>query len=297
MSSFPLESPVPRAATAQTVAQAIDRAAELQTLPVVLFEAESILQDPRAGAADLADLLQKDTALAGRILKMANSTYYGSRRRISSLPQAIVLLGFQTIKNLTLTVSVVDTFRPRPDVDFEYSAFWAHSLATAIAGETLAKMAGDCDPSAAYMAGLLHDIGRLLVAQHAPSELARVHQVTETGISTRDAEVAVWGEDHASLGARFLTAWDLPDSLVEAVRHHHGISTEPTISDIVQLADLIVSAIGLPCPGSTLPIASDSLNRRLGYDQENLAGWIETVAQQIDAAREFFELVGHAPNL
>lgn len=301
MSALPIGTPQDFAQTytesvpSQSVVEVIDQAAELQTLPVMLFEADSIIRDPHSGAGDLAALLEKDTALATRILRIANSAYYGSRRRIASLPQAIVLLGFQAIKNITLTIKVVETLKPLESIEFDFPRFWGHSLGVAIASDVIARQADIDDAGDAYMAGLLHDLGRLLVAQHAAPSLQRVLELQQDGHSIDEAEKQVWGVGHAGLGARFLHHWDLPPVLVDAVRFHHSPGEPGSLSDVIQLSDIVCSALGLGCPGAPFPAVTDSLNRRLGYDDEILAAWMTPVSEQIQAAQEFFELVGHGP--
>ncbi len=276
----------------------IDRASELHALPVVVFEAQQLIQDSRTNAQDLADLLSKDPAIASRILKVANSAFYGFQKRIGNLAQAIVVLGFQALKNLTLTVGVIDSFRVGSGDDFDYPTFWAHSVATAIAADHIARHAKIPNRSEAYMAGLLHDVGKLVLAQHGPSLYCEVRTLIAQEYTPISAEREILGRDHAELGARFLSRWSLPDELVDAVAKHHEQETpqgDVQLFEVVQLADLLVNSLGLGCVSSGLPSAMEGLSDRLGYDEETLQVWIADIATSLEAASEFFELVGYGP--
>ncbi|MEM7262299.1 MAG: HDOD domain-containing protein [Planctomycetota bacterium] len=276
----------------------IDRASELHALPIVVFEAQQLIADSNTSAKDLAELLSKDPAIASRILKMANSSFYGFQKKIGNLAQAIVVLGFQQLKNLTVTVGVIDSFRTGSDDDYDYPSFWAHSVATAIAADHVARKVKVAKVEEAYMAGLFHDIGKLVLAQHLPSLYSEVRQAVTEGRHSLELEREILGRDHADLGARFLSHWDLPDSLVAAVENHHAACTaegEVTLAEVVQLADVIVNALGLSATASALPEVMERLGERLGYDDATLAEWIEGIATGLENASEFFELVGYGP--
>jgi len=277
----------------------IHRAADLHALPVVAFEAQELIRDQRTSAQDLAKLLSKDPALATRVLKLANSSFYGFQKRIGNLPQAIVVLGFQSVKNLTFTVGVIEKFRPDSAIDsLDYPTFWAHGIATAIAAEKIARNVPGRHTSNAYMAGLLHDIGKLVLVQNAPSLHREVLGRISEGLSLLEAEREVLGRDHAELGARFLQRWNLPVNLIESIASHHAVESpqgEVALCEVVQLADLLINALGIGHSNTELPPIMDKLSERLGYDESTLHGWIAEIATSLEAASEFFELFGYGP--
>lgn len=282
--------------TKDQVSAVIDKAMNLHTLPVVVLEAERLMRDRRTSAQDVAQLIVRDIALAERVLRLANSAYYGFQKRIGNLTQAVVLLGFQTVRNLLLTVSVIESFRPSGDDDFDYPRFWGHSVATAIAATTLARKAGLPDSDEVYVAGLLHDVGKLLVAQHLPELCRQVTALERQGLGTRDSERRVLGYDHSDIGHKIATSWHLPESIAAAVRDHHSPTTESgsgTAAHTIQLADCIVTAWGMGCRHhSKLEEVTPGLSHCLGYDTEKLEKWLETVERSLIEATDFFEYLG-----
>ncbi len=269
---------------------------DLHTLPIIILEADRLMRDPRTSAQQVADLLARDPALAGRILRLVNSPYYGFQRRIGNLTQAIVILGFQTVKNLMLTVSVIESFQGTEVDVFDYPKFWSHSVACAIAAREIARLAKSPHAEKAYIAGLLHDVGKLLLAQHLPEQVTAVEERILQGCTRLEAEQAVFGYDHSDVGGMLSQAWSLPDSVTCAIRDHHAPAESPVrgAADIVHLANILVSTLGLSHE-ATVSGATPGLSERLGYDEAKLSFWIERIAALLLQAQEFFEVVGAKP--
>lgn len=289
--------PPPGTAEAGRIVALIEEAVNLHTLPVVALEAERLLRDQRTSAQDIAAAIARDLALAERVLRLANSAYYGFQHRIGNLTQAVVLLGFQTVRNIVLTVSVMDTFRPASDDATDYPAFWAHSVGCALAASELAHRAGLPGADEAYVTGLLHDVGKLLVAQHLPAVAHRLRAqlASASPHDTLAVERAALGLDHSDIGSKLAAAWGLPDSVASAIRDHHAprsARAAPCLADIVQLADCLLHALGLGAERTTLPIVTEGLSTRLGYDDERLAEWIAGLQQALTGAADFFDLMG-----
>ncbi|MFQ5654740.1 MAG: HDOD domain-containing protein [Planctomycetota bacterium] len=273
----------------------LKKAVDLHTLPVVVLEAERLMRTPRTSAQDIATLISRDPALAGRILRMANSAYYGFQKRIGTLTQAIVLLGFQTTRNLMLTVSVIETFRTGSDDSFDYPGLWAHSMAAAIAASEIAAASPLEDSGEAYIAGLLHDAGKLIIAQHLKHLSEAIHRSKGQGFDELEAERVILGRSHASIGAQLAERWQLPPHLVEGIREHHHPPAgggEPNLAHVLQLANIVVTALGFGRPDASMPLAVDGLSKCLGYDEESLAEWIDRIVKKIENASDFFELIG-----
>lgn len=274
----------------------IRKAVDLHTLPVVVLEADRLMRDRRTSAQDIARVIVRDIALAERVLRLANSAYYGFQKRIGNLTQAVVLLGFQTVKNLLLTVSVIEDFRPGSEDEFDYPAFWGHSVATAIAATEIAQQLGMSEAEDAYVAGLLHDSGKLLIAQHLAPLASQVRQLQRQGTATLDAERQVLGRDHSDIGGKLVASWGLPDSISEAIRDHHNPQStrtgNPSLADVLQLADCLATALGHGSTRTELPPVSAGLSDRLGYDEEKLQVWLVSIQTALDEAGEFFEYLG-----
>ena len=275
----------------------IEKAVHLHTLPVIIFEANRLMRDPRTSAQQVADLIARDPVIAARMLRLVNSSYYGFQQRIGNLTQAIVILGFQTVKNIMLTVTVIESFRRDRHDPLDYPLFWSHSVACAIAAGEIARLAKTPHADEAYVAGLLHDIGKLLIAQHLPSIALAVRDKLEAGMSEVEAERLFLGRDHSDVGCLLARSWLLPESLTEAIRDHHHPQPmkQGSSADVVHLADLLVSAFGITRPDSSLPRAAEGLSCRLGYNEVDLAEWIRTIVTALEQAEDFFEVVGAGP--
>ena len=273
----------------------INEAVDLHTLPVVVIEADRLMRDPRTSAQDIAKVIARDIALAERVLRLANSAYYGFQRRIGNLTQAVVLLGFQTVRNLLLTVSVIDSFRPGSHDDFDYSAFWAHSVATAMVAGEVGRQGEFDDAEEGYVTGLMHDVGTLLIAQHFPAVQHQISQRVAAGECKLEAERALIDLDHSDVGSKLATSWGLPEAVTVGIRDHHtpsGAIGNPTLSEIVQLSDCLSHALGYPAPVEPLLPVCEDLSLRLGYDEARLARWIDACKVALDDASEFFEFIG-----
>jgi len=196
---------------------------ELPTLPLVVTKIIQTTSDPRSSASDLNNLIMNDQAIAAKVLKLANSAFYGLPGKVTSLNRAVTLLGFNTVRGLALSVSVIESFggagRNR---GFDRHGFWEHSLAVAAGAKILATRQNFENKDEAHMAGLFHDIGKIILDQYffeyfsSAMELAR-----ETPMSTSAAETAIMGIDHAEVGAVVAERWHFPAHLVEVIRYHH----------------------------------------------------------------------------
>lgn len=260
----PLDRPdAPRAdpeERARNLRRATESVLTLPTLPVVASRLLGMVDDPTVSAGALAKALSDDQVLTARVLKLANSSYYGFPRRIATVNLAVVVLGFDTVKDLVLSVAVMDLFqRGSRDGRFDLARFWDHSVRVAATSRRIARLlrwraVGEC-----FTAGILHDIGKVVLHQYQPREFDEmVRRVVEDGVPSLDAELDVLGATHADVGAWLAEKWNLPASLVEAVRHHHDPASAPIEhaggAALLHLADVLSKKMGfgdgLEAPGS-----------------------------------------------
>ncbi len=204
----------------------LDRVDDLPPLPAVAAKVMGMAEDDRTSAMDLAQVLATDQALTAKLIRISNSAYYGFARRISTVREAVVMLGFKQVRQVAVGASMMNTFK-RSGVDdgFDLDLFWGHSVGVAVAAEALARKTLGAKPEDAFTAGILHDIGRLVLRQVLPQEFSQAISIARTGeISLHDAELEVTGYAHDEIGQALGERWKFPGHLVDAVRCHHDDS-------------------------------------------------------------------------
>lgn len=222
----------------QTRAHILQSMSTLPPLHEVARHLISLMGNDRTSAADLDRVIRNDQALSARILKQANSSMYGRSRGVASLTDAVVLLGHGCLTDLVLGASLDEALGISELPGFGEAA-WDHSIDCAASARAVARMTGVADPDAAFVAGLMHDIGLLVIARAVPAELGAI-----LASKPRDplaAERLVLGVNHPQVGQRLLEQWNLPTYLSEAVRLHHAPSRRHTLTNplvnVVALAD------------------------------------------------------------
>lgn len=229
------------------VESAIDRIRELPTLPSVLGKILNTAADPDASALDLGQHITADQSLSATLLKLVNSAYYGFYRQITSVTQAIVMLGFLEVRNIALTATAFRSLSSGSS-DYDRLQLWRHSLASAMAAEQLNK-ALKCDVDGAFEAALLHDIGKVVLDTLYPELfLKAAHNAHAQGKTISETLTEVVGMDHAEVGALLGEHWNLPPAVVDAIRHHlkpEGATVAPELTHLTALANAITYAAGL----------------------------------------------------
>jgi len=251
-------------AQAESFQHLLDEVHELQPLPAVALRLISMAEDSRFSAQDLADAIRVDQALTLKVLRLSNSALYGLPRRITSIREAIVLLGFREVRALALNACVLDPLvrdaLERAGID--YDVFWMNSMVVGHFAQALAMVEG-IDQDQAFTAGLVHNIGRLAVAQHRPDDLRAATTEARARRSTiHEAQRLLYGFTDAELGAAIADTWTFPLPLVEAIANHGRPSLELTdrraLDSIVVRARRFARAQGV-CDGldliATRPLA------------------------------------------
>ncbi len=198
----------------------------LPTPPIVFTQIQKVLNNPHTSAYDIGGILQEDPAISAKVLKMTNSAYYGLSRTIESVKQAVVIIGLEAIKNLVLSASVLEAFKSDTvSADFQEN-FWRHSLATAITARTFGHILRDkqtFDVEAAFSAGMLHNIGKMIMVLHIPEDFKKAEEAKAQFPTIPDymVEEKTLGYDHAMLGSLLAQHWQLPQKLAESIRYHH----------------------------------------------------------------------------
>lgn len=229
------------------VRDAVSRVKELPTLPSVLGKILATAADPDASALDLGQHIAADQSLSATLLKLVNSAYYGFYRQIKSVTQAIVMLGFLEVRNLALTATAFRALS-RESSDYDRLQLWRHSLATATAAERIAKLL-NIDKEGCFEAGLLHDIGKVVLDMLYPEAFREAaHAAHAEQALVIEAEQRLFGLDHAEIGGILGEHWNLPPSVVEAIRLHHrpeAASEDPRLVHITAVANYLTYAADL----------------------------------------------------
>lgn len=272
---------------------------QIPTMPTIAAKVMQIVNDAHSSAEDVAKFISKDIALTSKVLRLANSAFYGIPRSISSVNSAIVILGFNTIRSLVLSASVLKVFPQKPGAAaFDRKAFWKHSFMVGIAARMVAQAYRKhklVDVEMAFSAGLLHDIGKLILEQFAEKEYQTVVKAAlEKNLPLHVVEKAVLGLDHAEVSGMLVDKWQMPVELKNPIRMHHMPLEEkelPEMAAIIHLANHLTHALGSGCvAGETFsPLVAAAEERlQLGSDQ---AALLQDLEAQVKEAEPFFALI------
>jgi len=280
---------------AQTLHSILEEVRSLEPLPQVALRVMALSQREELIPRDLVDVIQTDAGLTAKILKLANSAYYGFRREIASLAEAGNLLGTTKLVNLVLTSCSARYFRRYGAQSGESAQrLWERSLSTALASGLLARSRGSLERERAYTAGLLANVGHLVMARFLPEAEAELEGALTGGATRLEAEQQVLGIHHAEIGARLAERWDFPPLLVDAIRHHH----EPAEAEIdallvscAHLGEMVTQHLegraGSAPPAYELQGAALLLT---GMTPQDFDAFEDSVRAELERARDLLEL-------
>ena len=280
----------------------IQTISKLSTLPVIAAKVISMVENPNTTASELGRVISADQALTSRILRLANSAYYGFPRKISTLTLAIVVLGFSTLKDLVLSVSILQNFKSDKEHElFNPAVFWEHGFTVAIASKLIAEDMKLSVKGEAFVAGLWNVIGFLVLFEYFHDEFNQVISVArEERINILEAEKKVLGVTHAVVGGWLAESWHLPDVLYQAITYHHtplqtNIKSQKNLAAVVYLADLLSAMVGKNLPlekYKNLDMEKVNLIKQKLFpvSQRKVEFYLEKLQLELDKAADFFEL-------
>jgi putative nucleotidyltransferase with HDIG domain len=227
------------------IAELVRGVGALITLPDVFIRISQLVEDPNSNMADIARVVSQDPSFTVRLLRVANSSFYGFSSRIDTVPKAVAIIGTSQIRSLALATSVASSFDGLPNTLVSMENFWKHSLYCALAARTLAKQARKCDPDAVFTAALLHDIGELVIFNRMPQQAKEaLLLVLDSGdeLPVHQAERQIMGFDHSQVGGELARQWKLPPMLEECIEFHHDIPAAqrfPREAALVHIANIL----------------------------------------------------------
>ncbi len=265
---------------------------EISTLPQIALRTLQLANDPRSTAADMAEVVQTDPAFATRVLRTVNSSFFGLQQAVVTLDHAVVLLGFREMRNLALTTHVASLFQSTTGHGhYSRRNLWFHMVSVAVVAKHIARVCRTVAPEESYLAGLLHDVGIILLDQTLHRPFCQVLDALEENPDTAETEDAILGFDHAALGHYALTKWGIPNSIAEGAAYHHRPlachSENRHLVCAVALANSICHRMGIHSLGAaTEHRLPQEVFEILGLTKPEVTQIVQDLPTQINAARE-----------
>ncbi|MCB1059951.1 MAG: HDOD domain-containing protein [Calditrichaeota bacterium] len=288
-------------ARAKVVLQRLKEAGDLPTLPTIALEVSRLANDPMSGMSEIVRIIRNDPSMTGKILRVSNSAFYGMPRRVESLNMALVVLGMREVSNLVTSISVLKAFPNSSSESFQREEFWEHSAGTGEIARVLVSKLQMRLHGIEFTAGLLHNIGKIVLHQYFPNELGEAFKLSaDESIPFLVAEQRVLGTDHAEVGAWLAEKWSLPNSIVESIRYHHQPHLAPEQSVLTAVVHLAASLARAILDRSIRTQVNEHLTRDpaweiLAKENENILKlniheFVEEIEENIDRAREFIRM-------
>jgi putative nucleotidyltransferase with HDIG domain len=270
--------------SAEALKERVEQTEELSTLPSVILRILEVVNNPMADARDVEKEVMEDPAITAKILKVANSPFYGANRDISSISQAVVLMGFAEVQNIALSVSIFSRFAV-PTRMFDRREFWEHCFSVAAIADALQHQTGE-RTNDGFSTGLLHDIGRIVLDQHFPKEFEEIVKEAEAQqVSLIEAEKNVIGVTHCDVGYWIAEKWNLPTILADGILHHHSplaCEKSQTLPAIVHVADAIAKEFGEYMKQISTPTPKDEeAFKLLGLEVDNATNMAEVISKKM----------------
>jgi len=273
---------------------------ELPTLPVVVAKLLTLLDDPEFDMSELTGLISQDPALTSKVLKVANSAYYGFAQEIDTLDRAVALLGLNMLKSLTLSVGVVASLpKEKQSALLSHAGLWLHSVATAAVIRELGRRMGLAkEEDHLFVVGLLHDVGKIVLLHFFYDLYQEALQKTqqEGGPPLYLTEREVIGLDHGDVGALLLKRWKFPPHVIQPImaHHHHDVEVEanPRDATMLRMANLLPQLVGLGRDGNVTPpqLQPEDL-QILSMDQADLDDLRAFTEESQESIQAFFDAI------
>lgn len=263
----------------------------IPTLPSVVLKINELLADPDRGMREIGEIVAQDAPLCAKVLRIANSSYYGMHQPCVSAEQACSMLGVKVLKNVVMQVAVIKHYDHLNDSGFDMNELWSHAIKTAQACSFLAQRSRarlPIGPDDFYTCGLLHDLGQVVLLDGMGESYVRLLKTAaERNLPRYVAETRVLGYNHTELGALIAERWSLPDPVCNAIRGHHGpreaVEGDP-VTSLVANANLLVERLGEGKLNAAANVFDADTTRFLGLNGQDVIDLIEHLTANAEAA-------------
>lgn len=268
---------------------------DISTLPHIALRVMEVAQDPNSSAAQLKSVLEEDVSLTARVLRCVNSSLFGLRNKVTNLQTAVAYLGFNQVRNLAVTASVAEIFRGGEAIGpYQRDQLWRHLVSVGICARLIAMRQRLQNFEDAFLAGLLHDIGIILLDQHAHERFCEVMAAVTPNTQLVDVEKSIYGFDHTEAGERIAVSWKFPESSRDAIRYHHRAADykgeHGVIVRCVELANGICTLKGITSIGIKLARVSPTTLTSLGVSREDLLVLSNDLDAELARSAELFTM-------
>ena len=270
-------------------------ASDLPTIPVVATKVMQLIESESATAEELARVVASDPAVAARVLKISNSSFYGCQRQIQTLSHAIVVLGFGTLKSLVVAASVKQVYQP---YGLTEKMLWEHSFGAGLAARIIASKTRLVSEEEAFLGGLFHDIGKIIMNTVDKQKYQDVMQrCYNDGLTYEEAERRVYSYTHSEVGGLVIKKWNFPDMLMRAVLKHHALefaededAYQINLTCVVALANLIChkAGVGIREADEDLDLMQTVAVQKLGLKEQHIEALLELFVEAYEKDKSFF---------
>lgn len=271
----------------------------LPTLPNVVMEIMRLCDDPNSNTREIAALIENDPVLTTKVLKLVNSSYFGLSKELYSVNQALVLIGYNNMKNLILSTSMLRMFKDDKKVgSYSRQELWKHSIGVGIVSKFLSKRYRLGNIEQAFVAGLIHDVGKVIIDWFFHDQFVTIINLADQeSCWIREAEKRVLKATHEEIGSYIATRWHLPDVFRETIAYHHdpsGADLNQSLAAVVQVSDSIVRQLKVGYGGdSTVPAVDESLKEILSVE-ESVDDLLPFVEEELENSSDLFAMFGTA---
>ena len=267
----------------------------LPTLPDVVMEILRLCDDPNTSTRQIAQLIEKDPVLTTKVLKLVNSSYFGLSKELFSINQALVLIGYNNLKSMVMSASMRQVFNQDSKVgSFSRKALWKHSVGVGIGARFMAKRMRIGDPEQIFVAGLIHDVGKVIIDWYFHTQFVQIIDIVEREQCwIRDAEHDVLQVTHEEVGSYLASRWNLPDMLRECIAHHHqpSLSKEHAVTAaLIQFSDALIREMNIGYGGDpTIPEINGEISAILPLTESPEEVMTE-LAVELEQSSDVFDL-------